>query len=284
MSDEERLAARRTLIERMGVPVKEGQVEAGGIKTAYLETGAGPNLILVHGAGGGAVNWYKVIGPLSQHFHIIAPDVVGFGESDKPDAPYDRPYFAGWLKSFLDTIGVQKAHVAGGSQGGAISLQFTHDYPGRVNKLLLVDAGAVGGWEQEMDLLDTVSMMLDHTFPTRGRTKKRLQELAVTKPGDVDEALVDYFYGVLKMDGANNWFWQGRGAAVEAMPKEELATVNVPTLLLWGEDDEIFPLSNAQEAVPVMSNAQLQVFPECEHTPHLDEPDKLVEAFIQFLE
>lgn len=284
MSEEERLAARRTLIEHIGVTVEEGLVDAGGINTAYLEAGAGPDLLLIHGSGGGAVNWYKVLGPLSRDFHVIAPDVVGFGESDKPDAPYDRPFLASWLKDFVDAIGVQSTHVVGESFGGAISLQFAHDYPERVDKLVLMDAGAVGGWEAEFALRDTVSMMLDHAFPTRGRVAKNLRGVAVGEPESIDDPLINYFYGVMHSDGAHHWFWQGRGSAIKAMPKEELAKIDVPTLLLWGEDDGYFPVSNAQAAMTVMPNAQLQVIPECEHSPHLDKPDEMLKAITRFLE
>lgn len=107
--------------------------------------------------------------------------------------------------------------------------------------------------------------------------------MAVTEPEEVEDPLIDYFYGVQKSDGGHNWFWQGRGSAIKAMPKEELATIEVPTLLLWGEDDELFPLSNAQEAEPVMPHAQLRILPDCEHTPHLDKPDETVAELIQFL-
>jgi len=94
-----------------------------------LFTGSGQPVICLHGGGAGAVTWYPSIDPLAKYFHVIAPDIVGFGESDKPDAAYDRPYFVTWLKSFMLELGISKAHIAGLSQGGAIALQFTLDYP-----------------------------------------------------------------------------------------------------------------------------------------------------------
>ncbi len=74
---------------------------AGSIKTAYLSSGSGLPLILLYGGGAGAVTWYLSIGALSKNFRVIAPDIVGYGESDKPNAPYDKAYFAKWFKSFL---------------------------------------------------------------------------------------------------------------------------------------------------------------------------------------
>lgn len=268
----------------MGVPVKEGEVTAGDIKTSYLEAGTGPELVLIHGSGGGAVNWYKVIGPLSEHFHLYAPDVVGFGESDKPDAPYDGPYLARWLLNFLDALELPRVNMVGESFGGAIALHFTHANPARVEKLVLVDAGAVGGWDSGISLLDTASMMFDHIMPTRGRVERNLRKIAVTESEEVEEPLIDYFHGVLQSDGAHNWFWQGRGNAIKAMPKEDLATIDTATLLLWGEDDELFPLGFAQDAEAIFPDAQLRVIAECKHTPHLDRPLEMVAEVLRFLE
>ena len=85
------------MINRISVPVDQGAVSAGSIETAYAAAGEGEPLVLVHRAGEGAVTWYKIFGPLSERFRVIAPDVVGFGESGKPppapgtDSPADRP-------------------------------------------------------------------------------------------------------------------------------------------------------------------------------------------------
>lgn len=107
---------RQALIDKIEPPVIQGTVMAGSVKTTYLSSGAGQTLICLHGAGAGAVTWYPSIGVLSKHFHVIAPDIVGYGESDKPDASYDRVYFSKWLKDFLSALGIAKAHVVGLSQ------------------------------------------------------------------------------------------------------------------------------------------------------------------------
>jgi 4,5:9,10-diseco-3-hydroxy-5,9,17-trioxoandrosta-1(10),2-diene-4-oate hydrolase len=273
----DRLAVRQVLIDQIGVPVTQGTVAAGRIQTSYLEAGGGPPLLLVHGASGGAVNWYKVIGLLSERFHVIAPDVVGFGESDKPSGAYDRPFYAAWLLSFVDALALQDTYLVGSSQGGAISLQFAHDHPHRVRKLVQLNAGATGNWDPENKMPAFLQMMFLHAYPTRWMMR-HLCKYMVYSMASFDEALVDYFYGVLKMPGARNWFWEGRGSAVAPMPKDELAEVTTETLLLWGEADPMFPLSAAQAAFSVMPNARLETFPKCGHLPYLDVPEKLVKA------
>jgi pimeloyl-ACP methyl ester carboxylesterase len=118
---------RKALIDRMMVSVEQGEVTIDSVKTAYLSAGSGDSVICLHGAGAGAVTWYPSIGTISKNFHVLAPDIVGYGESDKPNAPYDRSYFSKWLKGFLTELKISKAHIVGLSQGGAIALQFAID-------------------------------------------------------------------------------------------------------------------------------------------------------------
>ncbi|WP_417887530.1 alpha/beta fold hydrolase [Zunongwangia sp.] len=107
--------------------------------------GNGYPVILLHGTGAGSVTWYPSISILSKYFQVIAPDIVGYGESDKPNnVPYNRPYFAKWLKGFMEKLKISKANLVGFSQGGAIALQFVMDNPNMVNKLVLVNAAGLG--------------------------------------------------------------------------------------------------------------------------------------------
>ncbi|MFM2485185.1 alpha/beta fold hydrolase [Celerinatantimonas yamalensis] len=135
---------REALIESTKVPVTQSNVLVDSINTAYLSAGSGYPVVILHGGGAGAVTWYPSIGPLAKKFHVIAPDIVGYGESDKPDAAYDKNYFVAWLKKFLLKLEISKVHILGLSQGGAIALQFTLDYPKMVDKFVLVDSGGLG--------------------------------------------------------------------------------------------------------------------------------------------
>jgi pimeloyl-ACP methyl ester carboxylesterase len=84
------------------------------------------------------------INTISKNFQVVAPDIVGYEESDKHDAPYNRPSFSKWLKDFLKELKISKTHIVGLSQGGAIALQFAIDNPEMVDKLVLVDAAGLG--------------------------------------------------------------------------------------------------------------------------------------------
>lgn len=92
---------RQALIEQIKVPIQQHEITVDSVKTAWLSAGKDADdcesIVLLHGAGAGAVTWYPSIASLAQHRHVIVPDIVGYGESDKPDATYDRSYFSNWL-------------------------------------------------------------------------------------------------------------------------------------------------------------------------------------------
>ena len=122
-------------------------VEANGIRTNYLEAGSGDqHVVLVHGSGPGVTayaNWRGVLPVLGERFHVVAPDMVGFGYSERPkDVTYRLDTWADQTVAVMDTLGIEKAHLVGNSFGGAIALRLTTRHPDRVDKLVLM--GSVG--------------------------------------------------------------------------------------------------------------------------------------------
>jgi 2-hydroxymuconate-semialdehyde hydrolase len=272
---------RQALINKIEVPVEQGEVMVGSVKTTYLSAGSGAPVVCIHGAGAGAVTWYKSIAALAKYFQVIVPDIVGYGESDKPKAAYDRPYFAAWLRDFFIALGIQKAHVAGNSQGGAIVLQFALENPEKVDKLVLVGSGALGGGEG-MPFGAFISMFLLNNFPS-AMAGRLMSRYLVFKPENNDPDYVAYSLQVVKKPGGNNVFMQGRGAAVSAMAKDELQRIKHQTLLVWGENDNFFPIAHGEAAAKIMPNAKLHRIQEAGHLPFLDQPIAFNEALLQFL-
>ena len=122
-------------------------VEANGIRTNYLEAGSGDrHVVLVHGSGPGVTayaNWRGVLPVLGEQFHVVAPDMVGFGYSERPkDVTYRLDTWADQTVAVMDALGIGKAHLVGNSFGGAIALRLTTRHPDRVDKLVLM--GSVG--------------------------------------------------------------------------------------------------------------------------------------------
>jgi 2-hydroxymuconate-semialdehyde hydrolase len=270
---------RQEIINRIEVPVEQGEVAAGSVKTAYLSAGSGRPVVCLHGAGAGAVTWYPSISALADHFHVIAPDTVGFGESDKPKASYDRPYYAAWLRDFLLALEIPKAHVIGSSLGGAISLQFSLENPEMVDKLVLVDSGALGAKAPFGAML---GIFWTYVFPSAAAARFMSRYL-VTKPENLDPDFGPYSVQVVKRPGGKNWFWQGGGAAISAMPEDELRQIQHQTLIVWGEDDSFFSIDSGDAAAQIMPHARLHRIQDAGHICFMDQPEVFNDTVLQFL-
>lgn len=270
---------RQALIENIDATVDQRQVLAGSVQTAYLSAGEGFPVICLHGGGAGAVTWYPSIGPISKNFHVIAPDIVGYGESDKPDAPYDRAYFSNWLKEFLLALNVPKAHIVGLSQGGAIALQFVLDHPNMVDKLVLVDAGALGATPS---LGSIFGMLWLNNFPS-SLANRFYARYILFNPTNRDSNHAHYSVEVLKRKGGKNAFRQGKGAAVSTIPEDSLRQIAQDTLILWGENDQLFSIKQGEAAAKAMPNAKLHRIPNAGHLPLMDQPELFNKALLDFL-
>lgn len=272
-------SARQALIDKMGVPVIQATVTSGSVNTAYLAAGAGTPVVCLHGGGAGAVTWYPAVAALAEHFHVVAPDIVGYGESDKPDARYDKAFFSHWLKQFLHAVGLAKAHVIGLSQGGAVALQFALDCPEMVDKLVLVDSGGLGAKPPLMSLL---SMLWLNTFPS-SLANHVYARYILFDPARRDPDHARYSLEVLRRAGGKKAFSQGRGAAVSAFSSAALGSIQHRTLLIWGEDDRLFPVACAAKAAALMPNATLCRIANAGHLPLMDQPAAFNQAVMSFL-
>ena len=270
---------RKALVDRMTVSVEEGEVTIDSVKTAYLSAGSGNSVICLHGAGAGAVTWYPSIGTISKNFHVLAPDIVGYGESDKPNAPYNRPYFSKWLKDFLIKMKISKAHIVGLSQGGAIALQFAIDHPEMVDKLVLVDAAGLGAKVSFWPLFGIIWM---NSFPS-SMANRFNSPYILQKPENRDPNHSLYSVAVAKSTGGKNVFKQGRGAAVSKVPEDLLQQIKNETLIIWGKDDRLFPVEYGERAAKIIPNAKLHLIEEAGHLPMMDQPDVFNKILLDFL-
>ena len=270
---------REALISKMGLPVQRGEVMAGPVRTSYLTAGSGFPLVCLHGAGAGAVTWYPAMADLAREFQVIAMDIVGYGESDKPDAPYDRPFFAAWLRDFLEAIDIERAHVLGLSQGGAIALQFALDHPLLVEKLVLASPGGLGA---RPGFSSMFGMLWLNTFPSRTASRFQARHI-LFDPMNRDPLHEEYSFQVLRRNGGQKAFRKGRGAAVAPFSGEELGRIPHDTLLIWGEDDRLFPIHCGEAAAEIMPRARLLRLERAGHLALMDRPPEFNAAVLDFL-
>lgn len=269
------------IIDRMTVPLEVGTVSAGGVQTSYLMAGTGPPVVLLHGAMGAGVTWHPVIGALADHFRVIAPDVVGHGESDDAPVPPDRSYLAAWLAHFVDALGVERAHVVGHSMGGAIALQFALECPTRLDRLVAVDAA---GLTTQIPGSVALAFLWFGLFPSRAASL-RLARLAVYDITNIDAIMGEYVLQVLARRGRRSLrglVRRHRGAAVP-LTREQLARITTPTLLIWGAEDRFFNVSAGRAAAERIPGAQLHLIPRAGHVPFFDQPAEFNAVLIRFL-
>jgi 4,5:9,10-diseco-3-hydroxy-5,9,17-trioxoandrosta-1(10),2-diene-4-oate hydrolase len=263
----------------MGVSVEQGEVTIDAVKTTYLSAGSGHSVIFLHGAGAGAVTWYPSIGAISKCCRVLAPDIVGYGESDKPNAPYDRPYFSRWLNGFLIEMKISKAHIVGLSQGGAIALQFAIDYPQKVEKLVIVDSAGLGA---KVSFWPFVTMVWMNSSPSAIANRFNSPYI-LHKPENRDPNHSLYSIAVIKEAGGKNAFKQGRGSAVSKIPDESLQQIKNETLIIWGKDDRLFSAEHGERAAKIISNAKFHLIEDAGHLPLMDQPEIFNKILTDFL-
>ncbi|MCB0547655.1 MAG: alpha/beta hydrolase [Phaeodactylibacter sp.] len=267
------------LLDIIDADVQHRYMDAAGIKTSYLEAGSGPPVVLLHGAGGGAVTWYKAIGPLSRHFRVIAFDRPGYGESEKPSASYDKAFNTNWLRQAIEELKLKRFSLIGNSEGGSAGIHFSLSYPELLEKLILVGSAGLGDdWNKAI----IFKMALYKLFPS-SIWGELLGRNVMQNPDDAHPAWHDYSTDVLKSKGGRRAFFQGRGRAVITYSDEELRAVSTPTLLIWGEDEAFFPVVHGERAARLIPGARLEVISGAGHLPFMEKPElfcQLVEGFL----
>jgi 2-hydroxymuconate-semialdehyde hydrolase len=282
MNNETVATLRDEILTFYGLSIEHGFIDACGVRTFYLSAGSGPPLVMLHGAGGGGVLWAPVADALRRHFRIIIPDIIGYGESDKPNGPYDRLFFAGWLRGFMDAMGLSKACLVGNSQGGAIAVQFAMDNPARVSRLVLVCPAGLHplralGWAAIIDMIRA------QFFMSKKSMLRLVRHLVYDISGFPLDSAVRYLEAVAAMPGGKRAFSEGRGRAVRPFKRAELDRVNCPTLILWGTEDRVIRPFAAPMSAPAIAGATVEWIAGAGHTPFIDRPTLFTEHLAEFI-
>jgi pimeloyl-ACP methyl ester carboxylesterase len=262
--------------------------DAGGIRTNYLEAGKGDEtVLLIHGSGPGVTsyaNWRLVIPSLAEDFHVIAPDMVGFGYSDRPKGVnYSLDTWADQTLGLMDTLGIEKAHLIGNSFGGSIALRIASRHPDRVGKLVLM--GAMGVPFEITEGLDRV-WGYDGTI----EDMRRVLDVFAYSRELVNEELAQVRYKGSNEPGFqeafSSMFPAPRQRWVEAMttPDDDIRALPHRTLIVHGREDKVIPVSNSYRLEELIENADLAVFSKCGHWSMIERTadfNRLVRDFFQ---
>jgi pimeloyl-ACP methyl ester carboxylesterase len=244
-------------------------VEANGIRTNYLEAGSGEGtVVLIHGSGPGVTaysNWRLVLPALGEDFHVLAPDMVGFGYSDRPDdVEYNVQTWADQTVGFMDAMGIKKAHLVGNSFGGAIALRIATQHPERADRLVLMGSmgvdfpiteglDAVWGYE---GTIESMRGVLDYFAYSRDLVNEELAQ--VRYKASVEPGFQESFSAMFP---APRQRWVTAMSTLE----DEIRKLQHRTLVMHGREDKVIPVSNSYKLEELIDNADLAVFSHCGH-------------------
>ncbi len=265
-----------------------------GERVAYRDAGTGEALLLIHGMAGSSATWRGVIPALSKKYRVLAPDLLGHGESTKPRGDYSLGAFAASLRDLLDELGIDRATVIGQSLGGGVAMQFTYQHRDYCQRLALISSGGLGpdlnwilrilsapGAELVLPVVAqravlNVGNKLGSWLTSVGIQSPRGSEMWSAYSSLADQQTRQAFLRTLRS------VVDYRGQAVSALGKIHVSH-GLPTLLIWGEDDRIIPVAHGYAAHEAVPGSRLEVLPGVGHFPHVEAPTAVVDILDDFI-
>ena len=270
-------------------------VELHGQTVTYRHMGEGPAVLLIHGITSSSRTWRQVIPGLAEDFEVIAPDLLGHGRSGKPRGDYSLGAYASGLRDLLAVLDVEKVTVVGHSLGGGIAMQFAYQFPERLERLVLVDSGGLG---EEVSMVlraatlpgaEVVLPLLFGPVPrTAGRTIGQVLGRLGVRASANTRGLVEGLDSLGDAAARRAFVHTARsvidpaGQRVDARDRLYLSR-DVPTMLVWGEEDRIIPLAHGRGAHELIPHSRLEVFPGAGHFPFNDDPERFVAVLRDFI-
>ncbi|NBM16144.1 alpha/beta fold hydrolase [Streptomyces sp. GC420] len=264
------------------------EVAAGGIRTNYLEDGSGSPVVLVHGSGPGVTayaNWRLTIPALARRMRVLAPDMAGFGFSERPEGvSYGLDLWVDQLVGFLDALELPSASVVGNSFGGAIALRAAARHPDRVDRLVLMGSVGVPFRLTEGEGLDAV-----WGYEPSIENMRRLLDVFAHSRELVNDELAEVRYRASIQPGFQEAFSsmfpapRQRWADAMVTPDDEIRALPHETLIVHGREDRVIPLANSLRLMELIPAAQLHVFGHCGHWTQIEWADAFNELVGDFL-
>jgi len=230
--------------------VEELKLNVNGYRAHYLKAGSGQPIVLVHGGASDSRDWYGTINALSHRYTLYAPDLIGFGKNERNEKGYYLSDFSDFLTDFINTLQLEKPVLVGHSFGARVCLDTAIRGNRSVGKLVLIDASGLG------------------------------------KVSRFGSALLTFFWGLrklLRQPQPYPTFLSREGDDYNHVGTDKLARLATPTLLVWKSIDPYIPVSNAREAVKVIPDARLEIFPGYGHAPHKQNLEAFIRLLLDFL-
>ena len=270
-------------------------IELHGHPVSYRLAGSGPVLVLIHGITSSSRTWERVLPALAEHHTVLAPDLLGHGESAKPRGDYSLGAYASGVRDLMIALGLTPATVVGHSLGGGIAMQLAYQFPERIERLALVSSGGLG---REVNLILRAATLpgSEYVLPLlcapvlrdAVRTLGRAAGVVGLKPGSDLQGILEGFGSLAAIDARRAFLHTARsiidltGQRVSAQDRLYLAA-GMPTLIVWGENDPMIPVAHGREAHAEMPGSRLEVFADAGHFPFNDDPVRFAAVLRDFV-
>jgi pimeloyl-ACP methyl ester carboxylesterase len=272
------------------------QIELHGHRAIYRIAGSGPPVVLIHGMVNSSRHWESVALRLADAYTVIAPDLIGHGDSATPRGDYSLGAHAASIRDLLSAIGVDRATIVGHSLGGGVAMQFFYQFPQRTERLVLVSSGGLG--REVSPLLR--SAVLPGASPLLALAAHRFVLSMLRYAGErlqrrgsgkgVYLRAIARAMQPLERPGARRAFLQTlrsvidiRGQRVSAVDRLYLLS-SMPTLIVWGGRDNTIPLWHGRAAHEAAPGSRFECLPDAAHFPNLEDPEGLAAVLRDFLE
>jgi pimeloyl-ACP methyl ester carboxylesterase len=274
--------------------IEHKSIDIHGERLAYYDEGHGEAILLVHGMAGSSATWREIMPRLAKDYRVIAPDLLGHGQSAKPRTDYSLGAFAVGLRDLLDELGVDSATVVGHSLGGGIAMQFLYQHPDYCRRLILISSGGLG---QDVGLIlrllsapgaELVMPLIAPKFVLRvgDSVKSWLSSMGLRSPRGAE---IWSSYSSFSDPQSRESFLRTlrsvvdyRGQSVSALNRLQLKA-DLPTLAIWGEDDTIIPVDHAYAALQARPDCRLEVLPDVGHFAQVEAPTQVVDLIDDFI-
>lgn len=273
------------------IPIKTVSVK--GQTMAYLDVGQGQPVILIHGFGGSMWQWEHQQAPLSAQVRLITPDLIGSGLSDKPDIEYLPEQSLDYFVGFMDALQTRQATLVGNSMGAGLAIGMALAHPDRVSNLILVD-GLPANVREKLTS-PTIRRALDTSAPSwlvsfgnwlfGGLMIESVLKEIVHDPALLTPAVIERSNRNRQRPGliAPTLSVRDTLPLWEAGFAQRIGEITHPTLILWGEEDRVFPIAVGEELQRTIKGSSLVRIPKAGHIPQWERPDLANQAMIDFL-
>lgn len=266
----------------IALELEDRDIEVYGFDIHYAESGDGPVVLLLHGLWGGINEWQPVLEPLSAQYRVIAMDFIGFHRSAKPEASYHNALLSQFLAGFIEALALEDVTLMGHAMGANAATYTAIHHPEHIARLILVDGAGYRNPERDLGRPMSEGMILFRRTATGSSLEatENFLRRRVLDPSMVTREWAEQAF----------YLWLSSARAIGDMlteggdvTEEEMQTIQVPTLIVWGQEDRVFSVDNAHRLAQDIEGSELHVIESSGHLPQLEQTAAFLDAVTGFL-